>query len=98
MLNTSLLPRIFKAHPMPSSSELEVHMLLNHPRVSEGAWCLYSFAHFLAKPCCFIVHSDGSLDERDIKSLKLLFPGLRIVTCSEADTRVLDEFVRQKIT
>ena len=92
-----LLPRIFKAHPMPSSSGLEVHMLLNHPRVSEGAWCLYSFAHFLAKPCRFIVHSDGSLDERDIKSLKLLFPGLRIVTRSEADTRVLDEFVRRRL-
>ena len=92
-----LLPRIFEARPISSRSGLEVHMLLNHPRVSEGAWSLYSFAHFFAKPCRFIVHSDGSLDERDINSLKLLFPGLRIVTRSEADTRVFGELVRRNL-
>jgi hypothetical protein len=92
-----LLPRIFEARPMSSRSGLEVHMLLNHRRVSEGSWTLYSFAHFLAKPCRFIVHSDGSLNELDSRSLKLLFPGLRVVTRSEADTRVLDELVRRNL-
>jgi len=94
----ALLPRIFQARPISSHSGLEVHMLLNHQRVSEGAWCLYSFAHFLANPCRFIIHSDGSLNELDSKSLKLLFPGLRIVTRSEADTRVSEELVRRRLT
>jgi hypothetical protein len=92
-----LLPRIFEARPISSGSGLEVHMLLNHPRVSEGAWSLYSFAHFLEKPCRFIVHSDGSLNEVDVRSLKLLFPGLRTVTRSEADTRVFDELGRRNL-
>jgi hypothetical protein len=66
-------------------------MLLNHPRIAEGAWCLYSFAHFLRKPCRFVIHSDGSLDNTDITSLNRIFPGLRIVPRTESDEHVLEE-------
>jgi hypothetical protein len=92
-----LLPRIFEAQPISSRSGLEVHMLLNHARVAEGTWSLYSFAHFFPEPCQLIVHSDGSLDERDIRSLNHLFPGLRIVTRSDADTYVTGELIQRKL-
>ena len=83
-----LLPRIFEACPMVSNGDLEVHMLLNHARVSEGAWSMYSFGHFVEIPCRFVIHDDGSLSYKDISSLNHLFPGIRIVCRDRKSTRL----------
>jgi|SRR6516164_3109117 hypothetical protein len=93
----TLLPRILKACPIPSRHGLEVHMLLNHPRVLEGAWCLYSFAYFLNEPCDFIVHDDGSLDDSDNACLQRLFPGILFIRRKEADAYVLGELARRNL-
>ena len=94
----TLLPRILKARPIPSQHGLEVHMLLNHPRVLEAAWCLYSFAYFLKGPCHFIIHDDGSLDDFDNACLKRLFPGIQFIRRKEADAHVLGELARRNLT
>jgi hypothetical protein len=96
-IKRTLLSRIFKARPIPSQNGLEVHMLLNHPKVAEAAWCLYSFAHFLKEPCHFKIHDDGSLHDSDNAGLKRLFPGIQIIRRKEADAHVLGELARRNL-
>ena len=94
----TLLPRILDARPIASDRGLEVHMLLNHPRVLEGSWSLYSLAHFMKTPCRFVIHDDGSLDGDDVGKLRHLFPGVRIIDRKEADAYVLGELAKRGLT
>jgi hypothetical protein len=60
-------------------------MLLNHDRVWEGAWALYSFRAFSGKAGKIVVHDDGTLDGEDVSLLKSLFPDIKIWPRTVAD-------------
>jgi hypothetical protein len=91
----TILPLIFEAKPIASVGQVEVHTLLNHPKVTEAAWALYSFAFFLGAPCKMVIHDDGSLTHEDATRLNQLFPGIRIISRAEADSLVLNELARR---
>lgn len=87
------LRRILDATPVPvGTGDIEVHMLLNHQRIYEGMWTLYSFIHFAQKECHIIVHDDGTLTPLDIEKLNKLFPGCKVISRSTADVIVLGYF------
>ncbi len=90
------LKRILEAQPIPSvGGAIEVHMLLNHPRIYEGLWSLYSFAYFHGQSCCIVVHDDGTLTESDTAALDALFPGCQIINRNLADSVVLAFFQKK---
>lgn len=83
------LHHILKAPPIPSrEGDIELHMLLNHRRIYEGLWALYSFAYFCEVSCRVIVHSDGSLTETGVGILSRIFPGCRVISKMSADREV----------
>jgi hypothetical protein len=80
------LPAIAKARPMHGGDEsFEVHMLLNHERIYEGAWALYSFRHFSGPRGHIVIHDDGTLQEADLALLRSLFGPITIWRREEAD-------------
>jgi hypothetical protein len=94
----SYLPMIFRARPIDvSSGEVEVHMLLCHRALCEGAWAVYSFCHFSPVPCHVIIHDDGSLTPDDLAMLKGLLPGIRVIARATADERVNAIFATNKL-
>jgi hypothetical protein len=89
------LSRIDAAPPIASvPGAPEAHMLLHHARVREGAWALYSLAHFARVPLAFVIHEDGSLVSADRALLSKLFPGCRIVDRGLADTVARERLLR----
>lgn len=90
------LKRILDAQPIPSiNGALEVHMLLNHARIYEGLWSLYSFSYFYGQPCCIVVHDDGTLSGADTVALRTLFPGCQVISRRLADSIVMTSFERE---
>jgi len=83
------LKRILSAAPIEvSSGSVEVHMLLNHKRIYEGLWALYSLLFFSNINMRITIHDDGTLKESDRVSLKRLFVGIRIIDRKESDERL----------
>lgn len=85
-------------HAKPVRSEggaIEAHMLLNHERIYEGLWSLYSFSRFSAKPLGIVIHDDGTLTEYDTALLGRIFTGCRIIKRPAAD-RIVSEYLRDK--
>jgi hypothetical protein len=98
-IKRTMLPRILDASPIVlSRGGLEVHMLLNHPRVLEGAWCIYSFLFHLKDKCHVVIHDDGSLDDDDNAILNHLFPGIQIVRRKEADAHIGMRLMEHKLS
>lgn len=93
------LTRILGTEPISAGAgPIEVHMLLEHKRIYEGIWSLYSFTFFCAKPCRVVIHDDGTLTEADRDKLSRIFPGCRVIPRSEADWVVMDYFRRQGLS
>jgi hypothetical protein len=90
-----ILPLILDAKPIATGEGVEVHMLLNHPRVMGALWALYSLLYFLEMPCQIVIHDDGSLTKNDNCHLNRLFPGIRIISRAQADDLVFKEFARR---
>lgn len=83
-----LLPLIRFALPIEAREGYEVHLLLEHKRILEGCWGLYSLLYFSPQPLTPVIHSDGTLNDSDTNLLKKLFPGCRVVPREEADRAV----------
>lgn len=66
----------------------EVHMLLQHDRVYEGMWALYSLAHQSGGAWSIVVHDDGSLTQHDQEQLREVFPSATIIPRATADSIV----------
>lgn len=80
------LPKILSASPYPTGGgNFSVHMLLNHTRKLEGLWALYTFALHSQTKFDLVIHSDGTLNSRDIHDIHRLFPGTRVVHRDESD-------------
>ncbi|MDW8228165.1 MAG: hypothetical protein RMJ60_10295, partial [Anaerolineales bacterium] len=93
------LHRILEARPISAGEGmLEVHMLLNHRRLLEGLWSLYSFAYFSGQGCHIIVHDDGSLERNDALKLHKVFPGSTLIPRHEADLRIVTYFREKGLT
>jgi hypothetical protein len=63
----------------------EVHMLLNHARILEGAWALYSFHRTFELSVRTVIHDDGTLSDTDIALLQSIFRPLTIWRRATAD-------------
>ncbi len=74
---------------------LEAHMLLNHARVWEGMWAVYSFLYFSAQPAVVIIHDDGTMTPRDYAEWQRVFRGVQIISRAESDARV-NEYLRAR--
>lgn len=81
-------------------ADFEVHMLLNHARIFEGAWALYAFIRLSENNVPAVVHDDGSLRPRDKALLKKLIPSVKIWDRRDADEiciRKLNHFGFKKL-
>ncbi|NBX76620.1 MAG: hypothetical protein EBQ92_08700 [Proteobacteria bacterium] len=83
-----LLPLIRSAPPIDATKGHEVHLLLEHKRILEGCWGLYSLLYFSPQPLTPVIHSDGTLTDTDSQLLRKLFPGCRVIHREEADRAV----------
>lgn len=84
-----ILPRIRAVSPIDcSGNTFEVHMLIEHRRVEEGAWAVYSLVRYPGIDLLPIFHDDGSLTVSDTNFLKHLFLGCRVITRNEADAQI----------
>jgi hypothetical protein len=84
------LSRVRLLPPVQSVGDgIEVHMLLNHARVYEGMWAVYSFSHFTDHYCRIVIHDDGTLTHDDVNMLKRLFPDCRLISRATADMVVV---------
>jgi hypothetical protein len=63
-------------------------MLLNHARIYEAMWAIYSFAFHAGRHINVCIHDDGTLTEQGYASLRKLFPGIRIIDRPTADREV----------
>lgn len=80
------LPAIAKAPPLSGRDRsFEVHMLLNHGRILEGAWALYSFQHLSEASAHIVIHDDGTLQDKDLTLLRSLFSPITIWRRAAAD-------------
>lgn len=89
------LSRVRQAEPisMPAPS-FEVHMLLQHGRVDEALWALYSLAQQSEFHFWPVIHDDGTLTRTDGILLKHIFPNTQIVDRRTADEVVSGYFER----
>lgn len=95
----TLLPLIQDAPPLPAGQgDVAVHMLLDHARVLEGCWGVYSLLRLAEQPLALVIHDDGSLTPDDHALLAKIFPGVRLVTRPEADSKVEAELQRRGLT
>jgi len=93
MARRKYLRRVLQAQPVAADDgNIEVHMLLNQPRIFEGLWALYSFVHFAGQACRIVIHDDGSLGSREMADLHQVFPGCQIISRQTADSVVLGHF------
>lgn len=72
-------------------------MLLDHRRVLEACWALYSLSHFSGESFDIVIHDDRSLTPNDMAALSHLFPGIRIVRRTHADEVVSGYLQRQRL-
>jgi hypothetical protein len=94
-----LLPSITHARPIAvGDGALELHMLLNHARIYEGMWAIYSFAFHAGRHINACIHDDGTLTEQDYASLRKLFPGIRIVDRQTANRQVSNILRRRDLS
>jgi hypothetical protein len=92
------LRRILHARPLDvSCGQLELRMLLHKKRFLEGLWSLYSFVYFARTPIKLAVHSDGSLDENCIATLKCLLQGCEVISRQTADEEVSAFLAKQHL-
>lgn len=75
-----------------NSGDIEVHMLLDHNRIYEGIWSLYSFIYFVSQPCRLAIHDDGTLTQFDVALLNKVFPQCHIISRIVADAKVMEYF------
>lgn len=66
--------------------DVEVHMLCGTGSADMGMWASWSLMRYIPAGT-FILHSDGSLTERDLESWRRLIPNLHLVTKEESDKR-----------
>ena len=77
-------------HLRGNGAAFEVHMLLQHERILEGTWALYSFQHFSQAGAAIVIHDDGSLTGADRSLLQALFSPISIVDRDKADVECTD--------
>jgi hypothetical protein len=82
------LARTLRSVP-PSHGGIEVHMLLQHGRLYEGIWGLYSFSYFANHRCRLVIHDDGSLSPDDTHPLESVFPHGKLISRAAADAVVV---------
>jgi hypothetical protein len=87
------LSSILRAKPLiANSGDIEVHMLLDHNRILEGIWSLYSFMYYASQPCCLVIHDDGTLTQADISLLNKMFPQCHIIHRITSDAKLKEHF------
>ena len=85
------LPLIESATPISvGMGSVDIRMPLQHKRILEGIWGLYSFVRFAAKPCRVFIHSDGSLSDQDLELIEKVLPGCWVISPASAERTVVD--------
>lgn len=84
-----VLPQIATFETLDTrGGDIAVHMLLNHPRIFEGLWALYSFFAPANASARIVIHDGGTLTDPDISLIRHLFPRARLIRRQETDAHV----------
>lgn len=92
-----VLPQVARFDPLETvDGDIEVHMLLNHPRVFVGLWAIYSFFSLAGATGRIVIHDDGTLTTSDFSLIEHLFPRARVISRPEADSLVLPRLASEE--
>ena len=85
-------PGVFALARRPSGAEapISVHMLVSSRTWHAGVLAAVSFEFFTGRRWQFIIHDDGSVDERARGQIERLLPGVRFVARAEAERRAAE--------
>jgi hypothetical protein len=87
-LREQFRPMVFELPAIHSTEppEAEIHMLCGKEQLDMGIWASWSLLRYLENAVLY-VHSDGTLDERDMDLWRKIIASVVIVSKHEADVR-----------